>query len=76
VTIQQIGYLAEHSRGDITRNHRRLYRAGPGLVEMDTSKEGKFEREDDYSSCAYFYLDKPLNNLPPLDPVSKRVEGL
>ena len=76
VTIQQIGYLAEHSRGDITRNNRRLYRAGPGLVEMDTSKEGKFEREDDYSSCAYFYLDRPVNNLPPLDPVAKRVEGL
>ena len=76
VTIQQIGYLAEHSRGDITRSNRRLYRAGPGLVEMDTSKDGKFEREDDYSSCAYFYLDRPENSLPPLDPVGKRVEGL
>lgn len=76
VTIQQIGYLAPHSRGDIVTSNRKLYRAGPGLVEMDTSKDGKFEREDDYSSCAYFYLDRPENDLPPLDAVGKRIEGL
>ena len=76
VTIQQIGYLAPHSRPDIVAGNRRLYRAGPGRVEMDTSKDGKFEREDDYSSCAYFYLDRPENNLPPLDAVGKRIEGL
>ena len=76
VTIQQIGYLAPHSRPPIIQNNRRLYRAGPGLVDMDTLKDGKFERHDDYSSCAYLYLDKPENSLPPLDPVSKRIEGL
>ncbi|HYG79756.1 MAG TPA: glycoside hydrolase family 172 protein [Pyrinomonadaceae bacterium] len=76
VTIQQIGYLAPHSREPIVKENRKLYRAGPGLVEMDTSKDGKFERTDDYSSCTYFYLDRPENNLPPLDPVAKRVEGL
>ncbi|HKQ51400.1 MAG TPA: hypothetical protein VJT74_03470 [Pyrinomonadaceae bacterium] len=43
---------------------------------MDTSRDGKFERDDDYSSCTYFYLDRPENNLPPLDAVAKRVEGL
>jgi hypothetical protein len=76
VTIQQIGYLAPHSRPDIVQANRRLYRAGPGLVEMDTSKEGKFERDDDWSSCTYFYLDRPENKLPPLDSVAKRIEGL
>jgi hypothetical protein len=76
VTIQQIGYLAPHSREQLVKENRKLYRAGPGLVEMDTSKDGKFERDDDYSSCTYFYLDRPENNLPPLDPVAKRVEGL
>ena len=76
VTIQQIGYLAAHSRPPVLQNKTRLYRAGPGLVEMDTSKDGKFERQDDYSSCAYFYLDKPQSSLPHIDPVSKRVEGL
>jgi hypothetical protein len=76
VTVQQIGYLAPHSRPPIVENKRRLYRAGPGRVEMDTSKEGKFERDDDWSSCTYFYLNAPENKLPPLDPVAKRIEGL
>jgi hypothetical protein len=76
VTIQQIGYLAPHSRPAIVENKRRLYRAGPGRVEMDTSKDGKFERDDDWSSCTYFYLTTPENKLPPLDPVGKRTEGL
>ncbi len=76
VTVQQIGYLAPHSRPAIIENKRRLYRAGPGRVEMDTSKDGKFERDDDWSSCTYFYLAAPENKLPPLDPVAKRIEGL
>lgn len=76
VTMQQIGYLAQHSRELIVQNNRRLYRAGPDRIEMDTSKDGKFERTDDWSSCAYFYLDRPTNELPALDPVAKRVEGL
>jgi hypothetical protein len=43
---------------------------------MDLTKDGKFERSDDWSSCVYFYLDKPTNNLLPIDPVEKRVAGL
>ena len=35
-----------------------------------------FERQDDWSSCCYFYLDKPENNLPPLTPVEERIRGL
>ena len=76
ITMQQIGYLAEHSRPPIIENKRTLYRAGPGLVPMDVTKDGKFERSDDWSSCVYFYLDKPVNNLPPIDPVEKRTAGL
>jgi len=34
---------------------------------------GLFEREDDWSSCAYFYLDRPENGLPPLAQVAERV---
>ena len=45
--MQQIGYLADHSRGPITRTGRRLFRTGEGLVEMDTSQDGRFERADD-----------------------------
>ncbi len=76
VTMQQIGYLAPHSREDIIKNNRTLYRAGPGLVLMDTLKDGKFERSDDWSSCVYFYLDNRTNNLPPIDAVEKRTAGL
>jgi hypothetical protein len=76
VTMQQIGYLAPHSREAIVREGRPLYRAGPGRVPMDLSRDGKFERSDDWSSCAYFYLDRPGGVLGPIDPVAKRVEGL
>jgi hypothetical protein len=35
-----------------------------------------FERTDDWSSCCYFYLDRPENDLPPLAPVADRTKGL
>jgi len=35
-----------------------------------------FERQDDWSSCAYFYLDRPENGLPALAPVADRIAGL
>jgi hypothetical protein len=76
VTMQQIGYLADHSRGALVREGRKLYTAGPGLVEKDIRTDGKFERADDWSSCTYFYLDRPENGLPPLAPVGQRIEGL
>jgi Protein of unknown function (DUF2961) len=76
VTMQQIGYLADHSRGGFYRTGRQLYRAGPGKVLMDLTKDGKFERSDDWSSCAYFYLDRPENNLPQLEAAEKRMAGL
>jgi hypothetical protein len=38
---------------------------------------GLFERPgDDWSSCAYFYLDSPVHRLPPLQPVLERTAGL
>ena len=53
-----------------------LFRTGPGLVPYDFSRPGLFERQDDWSSCAYFYLDRPENNLPALAPVADRIAGL
>lgn len=36
-----------------------------------------FEREgDDWAACAYFYLDRPENGLPPLQPAALRLAGL
>ncbi len=43
---------------------------------MDLTKDGKFERSDDWSSTAYFYLDRPENDLPKLDAAEKRMAGL
>jgi len=59
----------------VVREGRRIYRAGPGLVEKDIKTDGKFERADDWSSCAYFYLDRPENNLPKLDAAERRMAG-
>jgi hypothetical protein len=35
-----------------------------------------FYRQDDISATAYFYLDKPANNLPFLAPANERTTGL
>ncbi|MCX5660083.1 MAG: DUF2961 domain-containing protein [Planctomycetota bacterium] len=36
-----------------------------------------FEREgDDWAACAYFYLDRPENGLPPLQPAATRLAGV
>jgi hypothetical protein len=35
-----------------------------------------FYRRDDVSATAYFYMDKPSNELPPLPPSAVRSSGL
>ncbi len=35
-----------------------------------------FYREDDWSSTAYFYLDRPVTDLPPLAPLAERTADL
>ena len=76
VTIQQIGYLGPDEMGSIYLLKQPLYKAGPGRVETNGLTEGLFEREDDWSSTAYFYLDRAEDGLPPLAAVEKRVAGL
>jgi len=76
VTIQQIGYAGAKQLEQMKQAATELFRAGPGLVPYDFSGPGLFERQDDWSSCAYFYLDRPGNDLPPVDPVAKRTDGL
>jgi len=43
---------------------------------VEANGYGLFERQDDWSSCAYFYLDCPTNDLPALAPVAERTAGL
>lgn len=76
VVIQQIGYLSLESAGAVLASKRPLYRAGAGLEPKDPLAGGLFERQDDWSSCAYFYLSSPENGLPELAPVEARVAGL
>jgi hypothetical protein len=76
VTIQQIGYRGSNEIADLHKTGQPVYKAGPGRVEMGAWDEGIFEREDDWSSCAYFYLDRPSSELPALDPLEARTAGL
>ena len=56
--------------------------SAPGGAPLDMGQAvaangyGLFERRDDWSSCAWFYLDRPVNDLPPLAPVAERTVGL
>jgi len=76
VSIQQIGYLMKGSSLPSSVPGP-LYRAGPGLLAIGKDfVEGLYERQDDWSSCVYFYLDKPENGLPPIESVSRRIADL
>lgn len=76
VTIQQIGYRGANEIAEMHKTGQPVYKAGPGHVEMGAWEEGIFERQDDWSSCAYFYLDRPSTDLPALDPLEARTAGL
>jgi hypothetical protein len=77
VTIQQIGFTPDKSVEDpIYHTAAPIYNAGPGLVEKEKGSWGLFERQDDWSGVAYFYLDKRDDDLPPIDPPEERMKGL
>ncbi|MHC4123649.1 MAG: glycoside hydrolase family 172 protein [Planctomycetota bacterium] len=77
VTMQQIGCWSSKSKEKMIEAGTTVYRAGEGLVETDLANNkapyGLFERQDDWSSCAYFYLDMPISNLPAIDALEKRL---
>jgi len=79
VTMQQIGCYNPELRKQLGEIGDPIYIAGPGLVEENMSPDAPphlFEREDDWSSCAYFYLDQPTSNLPELPPFEQRIAGM
>jgi hypothetical protein len=61
---------------------QRIPADGPGQKPVDmaaavaAANYGRFERQDDWSSCCYFHLDRATNELPPLAAVGLRNEGL
>lgn len=79
VTLQQIGFLWSNDGKPEKPVTPPLYAAGEGLRELDLARlemTNLFERADDYSSVAYFYLDRPENGLGPLASVAERTRGL
>jgi len=77
VTIQQIGYASESKTGNpLYTTGTPVYKAGAGLVEKEKNSQGLFERQDDWSAVAYFYLDKPENGLPPIVSADTRMKGM
>jgi len=80
VTMQQIGGCFGGEKRWLLEKGEPVYVAGTGRVPADLSESGPphvlFEREDDWSSCAYFYLDRPESGLPPLPPVAERTADL
>lgn len=53
-------------------------RAYPDLMDdrFPADEWVNFYRVDHYSATAYFYLNKPDNNLPPLAPLAQRLKGI
>jgi len=84
VTIQQIGCAAKADMEAFLRTAsiHSLVALGDGTQQLtvDDVVAGPeyllFEREDDWCATAYFYLDRPTNELPPIAPFAARVAGL
>jgi hypothetical protein len=79
VTIQQMGCWAPNLKPLFHNSGIEFLSASADPQPIDFSENsgiadyGLFEREDDWSSCAYFYLDSPVNGLPPIDAYDKRI---
>ncbi len=82
VTLQQMGIWEEKTRAELEKASPKVFRAGPGMEEVDLRELGDgwpigyFERADDVSSCVYFYLDRPTNELGPIVGADERIVGL
>jgi hypothetical protein len=82
VTMQQIGCGGPGSARAFRKTGQTYYRNGPGRTPIDLEALGEddgvglYEREDDWSCCAWFYMDRPENGLPDLPPLEERTAGL
>jgi hypothetical protein len=45
-------------------------------MDMVGKPSAIFERQDDWASCCYFYLNRPENSLPALAALNHRTGGL
>jgi hypothetical protein len=82
ITMHQIGCWDPKSMQQFVETGRRLIVNGPGQVPVDMKAAlekqgyGLYERQDDWSSCCYFYLDRTENGLLPLADANSRMKDL
>lgn len=79
VTMQQLGVCGPTGARNNKAAGTPLYRGSQPLdFDQMIATQGcsVYERQDDWCSCAYFYLDQPENRLPPLAPPAERIAGL
>jgi hypothetical protein len=79
VTIQQIGCWDPNTLPQMAGMGMPLVHGAAAVdvaARLKDRSYGLFERQDDWSSCAWFYLDKPANRLPDLPPAAERSAGL
>jgi hypothetical protein len=63
----------------LNASKRYLDMENPPKLEDDDFPDGvstNFYRSDDVSATAYFYLDKPENNLPEIQPMEMRTRQM
>jgi len=78
VTIQQLGgafgaQLKQLQPSDAQLSHGKELLA---ISDMADDSFALFERSDDWSSCAWFYLDRPEGTLPRLAPIVKKLPAI
>jgi hypothetical protein len=79
VTIQQLGCWDPNTLPQMAGSGLSLVHGATAVdlpARLKEKSYGLFERRDDWSSCAWFYLDQPANDLPPLPPAAERFAGL
>ena len=76
VTAQQMGHLSPNADDPIFKTGQPVYKTGPGLIQMEHDQRGGFERHDEWSAVAYFYLDRPENDLPAIESAAARMAGM
>lgn len=75
VTIQQIGFVLDNSEVLYTSGTP-VYRTGPNLDPLKRGERATFERQDDWSAVAYFYLDTAEDTLPEMESPEKRMTDM
>lgn len=81
VTIQQIGgaypsYIHAMRDQGVKLIGAGRDTGGPLDMDMVNKKEAIWERQDDWASCCYFYLDRPESCLPALAARENRIKAL